>query len=198
MSVIVNASTSTGLGITSDNSGTVEIQSNGTTKLTVASTGVYGTITHATAQATTSGTTVDFTSIPSWAKKITIIFNEVSLSGSDNILIRIGTAGTPDTTGYISTSTYVSHVNTTSGTSSTTGFLLFSTGAVNILSGHMILTNMGSNTWVQSHSAKHATGSTVFGGGSKAALSGALDIVRIITTGSNTFDNGSINIMYEG
>jgi hypothetical protein len=198
MSVIVNASTSTGLGITSDNSGTVEIQSNGTTKLTVASTGVYGTITTATAQASTSGTAIDFTSIPSWVRKITIMFNEVSLSGSDNILIRIGTAGTPDTTGYISTSTYVSHVNTTSGTSSTTGFLLFSTGAVNILSGHMILTNIGSNTWVQSHSAKHAPGSTVFGGGSKAALSGALDIVRITRTGTDTFDNGSINIMYEG
>jgi hypothetical protein len=198
MSVIVNASTSTGLGITSDNSGTVEIQSNSTTKLTVASTGVYGTITHATAQATTSGTAIDFTGIPSWVKKITVIFNEVSLSGSDNILIRIGTAGTPDTTGYIATTTYVSHVNSTTGASSTAGFILYVSGPANIISGHIILTNMGSNTWVQSHSAKHATGSTIFGGGSKAALSGALDIVRITTAGSNTFDAGSINIMYEG
>jgi hypothetical protein len=198
MSVIVNASTSTGLGITSDNSGSVEIQSNGTTKLTVQSSGVSGAITTATAQATTSGTNIDFTGIPSWVKRITIILNEVSLSGTDSILIRIGTAGTPDTTGYVSTSTFISTFSSTNGTTSTAGFIIISQNAANNISGHVILTNMGSNLWISSHTTKISTAGTIVGGGSKAALSGALDIVRITRTGTDTFDAGSINIMYEG
>jgi hypothetical protein len=62
MAVTLNASTSSGLVQTADTSGTVEIQSNGTTKLTVSSSGVNigqmngGAITSGTAVASTSGT----------------------------------------------------------------------------------------------------------------------------------------------
>jgi hypothetical protein len=37
--------------------------------------------------------TVDFTGIPSWVRKITIIFYGVSLSGGDKPLIQLGTSG---------------------------------------------------------------------------------------------------------
>jgi len=74
MAVTLNASTSSGLVQTADTSGTIELQSNGTTKLTVASTGAYGQLVSGTAVASTSGTSIDFTGIPSWVKRITVMF----------------------------------------------------------------------------------------------------------------------------
>lgn len=197
MSILLNASTSTGLGITSDNSGSIEVQSNGTTKLTVASTGVYGTITAATAQATTSGTSIDFTGIPSWVKKITVMLNEVSINGTNSLLVQIG-SGSVETSGYISTGIYATTSNATHGTSSTAGFIIFNNAAVNLVTGIMTINLLGSNIWISSHSGKLAANLTLVGGGSKTT-SGTLDRVRITTVGgTDTFDAGSINIHYEG
>jgi hypothetical protein len=197
MSVIVNASTSTGLGITSDNSGTVEIQSNGTTKLTVASTGAYGTVTTATAQASTSGTQINFTGIPSWAKKITVMFNEVSVSGTSNFLIQIG-SGSIETTGYLSTSTYIDQAGGTSGVSSTTGFVIFSNSASLLTSGQYSLTLLNSNLWISSGITRQSTTQLILCAGNKTTA-GSLDLLRITTVnGTDTFDAGSVNIMYEG
>lgn len=194
MSVIVNASTSTGLGITSDNSGTVEIQSNGTTKLTVQSSGVSGAITTATAQATTSGTNIDFTGIPSWAKKITIIFSGVSTSGTNSILIQIG-SGSVETSGYLSACSNQAG----SVANSTSGFLHIDMVATNVLNGLCTIVLLGSNVWVSnSLLANYTTGSMRYQGGNKTTA-GVLDRVRITTVGgTDTFDSGSINIMYEG
>jgi hypothetical protein len=202
MSILLNASTSTGLGITSDNSGSVEIQSNGTTKLTVQTSGVSGTITHATAQASTSGTAIDFTGIPSWAKKITVIFNGVSTNGSSNTMIQIG-AGSVDTSGYASISASIQGTGSTvGGTVISTGFVSDRSGnSTSTRSGNVILTTLGSNIWV----ASGVIASPIVGwadvsmvGGNKT-LAGTLDRIRITTVnGTDTFDAGSINIMYEG
>jgi hypothetical protein len=197
MSVIVNASTSTGLGITSDNSGNVEIQSNGTTKLTVQTSGVSGTITTATAQASTSGTSIDFTGIPSWAKRITVMFNGVSTNGTSGILVQIG-SGSITTSGYISTSNETSSGGV-SNISSTSGFVIKSTAAANILSGSMNLTLINTNTWISAHVSKISTGNVIIGAGDCTALGGSLNLLRITAVnGTDTFDAGSINIMYEG
>jgi hypothetical protein len=197
MSILLNASTSTGLGITSDNSGSIEVQSNGTTKLTVASTGVYGTITAATAQATTSGTSIDFTGIPSWARKITVLLNEISTNGTNHILIQIG-SGSVETTGYSSVGSALPNSATVSSVSSTAGFLVFTTAASNVVSGHVMLTLVSGNIWIGSVNGKVNATSTINGGGAKTT-SGALDRVRLTTVGgTDTFDAGSINIFYEG
>jgi len=200
MSVIVNASTSTGLGITSDNSGIVEIQSNGTTKLTVASTGVYGTVTTATAQASTSGTAIDFTSIPSWVKRITVMFNNVSTNGTSIVQVQLGTGSTTyTTTGYTSSAASISGAPGTGTLASGFG-LEWSTAAsaANTRYGQIIVSNVSSNIWVVSGSCyTSGTYQTVFGGG--ISLAAALTAVRITTvSGTDTFDAGSINIMYEG
>jgi hypothetical protein len=197
MSILLNASTSTGLGITSDNSGTVEVQSNGTTKLTVSSTGVFGTVTAATAVASTSGNAIDFTGIPSWVKKITVMFDEVSLNGSANFLIQIG-SGSVETTGYISTSNNFDQVGGSSGSSSTAGFITVAINNAAVTSGHYNLTLLGSNAWIGSGVTKASTNQVILGAGRKTA-SNTIDRVRITTTnGTDTFDAGSINIMYEG
>jgi hypothetical protein len=148
-----------------------------------------------TSVASTSGTSIDFTSIPSWVKRITVMFNGVSLSGTDRILVQIG-SGSIATTGYTSTGIRVTSANATAATSSTAGMIILQELASDILSGSMVLTNITGNTWISNHTAKKATSNSVFGGGD-VTLGGVIDRLRITTTGTNTFDAGSINILYE-
>lgn len=137
-----------------------------------------------TSKATTSGTSIDFTGIPSWAKKITIIFNNVSLSGVASFSVQLG-SGSIESTGYVS--------NSSNSSSSTSGLVIYAVSAATNTSGHMVLTLMGSNLWIASHSVTAA-----FGGGSKTTSS-TLDRIRLTTTnGTDTFDNGSVNILIEG
>ena len=194
MSVTINASTSSGLVQTADTSGTVEIQSNGTTKFTVASTGAYGQITSGTAVASTSGTSIDFTSIPSWVKRVTVMFNGVSTSGTSNIQIQIG-AGSVDTASYVSTAS----TNGTSLATSTAGFITAgTTAAATTVNGWYAICLLGSNAWTGGGSLARADGNMNNAGGAKT-LSGTLDRVRITTVnGTDTFDAGSINLLYEG
>jgi hypothetical protein len=196
MSVTINASTSSGLVQTADTSGTVEIQSNGTTKLTVLSTGVSGTLVQGTSVASTSGTSIDFTSIPSWVKRITVMFNGVSTNGTSNIQIQIG-SGSIDATSYVAGAGFAG--GTSGSSTSTTGFILTSSfTAASTLSVIAVICNQTSNTWTESFSGAYGSGTGAFGGGYKA-LSGVLDRIRVTTVnGTDTFDAGSINILYEG
>jgi len=153
-------------------------------------------ITSGTAQASTSGTNIDFTALPSWIKRITVIFNEVSQNGASIRLVQLGTGSTTYTTsGYLSTSSVVAASVAT--TSSAAGFVIYQDNAAYACSGHMTLTNVSGNIWVSSHTAKLSTALTVFGGGS-VTLGAALTAVRITTiNGTDLFDAGSINILYE-
>jgi len=214
MSVIVNASTSTGLGITSDNSGTVEIQSNGSTKLTVSSSGVsVGTLSTTAINATTvtgaitldtaksaTGSTVDFTGIPSWAKKITIIVNGVSTNNGGTCLIYLGTSSGIDSSGYAGSAVIVAKAIATNGDSITNAFYLMVSGSfsyTSLVSGHLTLTNISTNTWVLSGVVGSSTAVQIssFSTGTKT-LSGVLDRIRF--TSDSSFDAGSFNLMYEG
>jgi hypothetical protein len=147
-----------------------------------------------TAVATTSGTSHDFTGIPTWVKRITVIFNGVSTNGSTNLLIQVG-AGSFVTSGYVSTAS----INSTNVTA-TAGFL--ATASIintNVLSGSVVLSHMGSNTWVISAllgSSVGTIGAQVSTG--VLAVGGTLDRLRLTTaSGSEVFDAGSINILYE-
>jgi len=154
----------------------------------------------ATAQATTSGTTKDFTSIPSWVKRITVMLSGVSSSGVSSIVIRIGsTAGGIESSGYLSHGVVIQGTGLGS-TDQSTGF--FVSGDLNAstyaLSGSFTISNHSGNTWVFSGSARQATTRIIFGAGEKTITSGLLDRIRLTTVnGTDTFDAGSINIMYE-
>lgn len=153
-----------------------------------------GTITLGTAQASTSGTAIDFTGIPSWVKRVTVIFQGVSTSGTSHVLVQIG-AGSVTTTGYLSTSAYTQA--STGTASSTAGFIVHSDNAAFVRSGTVFLTQISGNAWVSSHTLKVSTSQLAHGGGD-VTLSGTLDRVRITTVnGTDTFDAGSINILYE-
>jgi hypothetical protein len=151
-----------------------------------------------TAVASTSGTSIDFTSIPSWVKRVTVMFDSVSLSGTSAFLVQIGD-GSVNTTGYTS-SGYLLATAGGSGLNSTAGFVVFTDSASYAYSGNVTINRITGNTFVSSHtmgSGSALTGLTAWGGGRKV-LSGTLDRVRITTiNGTDTFDAGSINILYE-
>ena len=144
--------------------------------------------TAATTQVTTSGTTIDFTGIPAGTRIIYITFNDVGLSGSDHTLVQIGDSGGFETTGYDSSSADYAATFT-----STTGFIIESNGAS--IRGIMTMIHMGSNIWVSACDVDSGAYPT-HGGGNKT-LSGELTQVRITRTGSDTFDEGSVNIVYQ-
>ena len=152
----------------------------------------------ATAQASTSGTSIDFTGIPSWAKRITVMFSEVSTSGTNDVLVQLGDAGGIENTGYVSTSNIYNNASGTAGANRTDGFAVYYASSTHLLTGHMLLTKIDANSWVSSHAGKLVTTGVIGGAGSKT-LSDTLTQVRITTVnGTDTFYAGEINISYEG
>jgi hypothetical protein len=157
--------------------------------------GVNSSVVSGTSVASTSGTSIDFTSIPSWVKRITVLFNGMSLNGNTNFLVQIG-SGSITSSGYNSTSSYVPS-GTPTTTSSTAGFLVYADSLSLTVSGSITLFNISGNNWVSFHAIKSSTTTTATGGGD-GSLSGVLDRVRITSVnGTATFDAGSINILYE-
>jgi hypothetical protein len=155
-----------------------------------------GAITSGTNTASTSGTSIDFTGIPSWVKRITVLFNGMSTTGTSDVIIRIGTlAGGFVTTGYASAAMRIS-----AGQSYTAGFGIYG-GAFDptyLVSGACVLFNVTGNTWVESGSVGAPSANTACPSAGMLALGGVLDRVRITTVGgTDTFDAGSINILYE-
>jgi hypothetical protein len=153
--------------------------------------------TSATAVASTSGTAIDFTGIPSWVKKVTVMLSSVSVSVSSVVLIQIGDSGGIENTSYIACAGAI-QPGTANCADFTTGFgLAHDSGAGSLLSGSYTISNLSGNTWVFSGSARQTTSRIAFAAGEKT-LSALLDRVRITTVnGTDTFDAGSVNIMYE-
>lgn len=152
-----------------------------------------------TSVASTSGTSIDFTGIPVWAKRVTVIFNGVSTTGTANILVQLGVGSTPTTSGYQGAFSILSWPSGIVTTSSTAGMPVYNNDGGYVWYGQMTLMNISGNTWVASGLVVSSTGTiaTVSSGGS-VPLGGSLGMIRITTaTGTPTFDAGSINIMYE-
>jgi hypothetical protein len=166
---------------------------------TITGTTIQGTIKSGTAVASTSGTSIDFTSIPSWVKRITVMFNGVSTSGTSNLQIRLGTSSGVEATGYSSASMHCS-ASGIAAVNSTTGFQFSNIVASYNFNGSMTISLLTGNTWTETGMVANTTGGDFmyYSAGAKT-LSGTLDRVRITTVGgSDTFDAGSINILYEG
>lgn len=162
-----------------------------------ASGGVMYPLTSGTAIASTSGTALDFTGIPSWVKRITVMFNGVSTNGTSNPQIQIGDSGGVETSGYSGHTTYLGAVVVSAANSA--GFLVNHGGnAAVVITGVATLCNLTGNVWVFAWTGAYETSAyTIVGSGSKT-LSSTLDRVRITTAGgTDTFDAGSINILYE-
>jgi len=168
----------------------------GSAGVTTNSGAVYNGLQIATAVPSTSGTSIDFTSIPSWVKRVTVMFNGVSTSGTSAIQIQFGDAGGVENTGYDS---QVFNYNSGSITSSTTGFISSQNStAAGAQKGLITITSMGSNIWISSGNILNSSSSPISVNAGIKTLSDTLTQVRITTVnGTDTFDAGSINIMYE-
>jgi hypothetical protein len=170
----------------------------GSASVTINSGAILG-ITSGTAVASTSGTSIDFTGIPSWVKRITVMFNAVSLNSNASIIVQIG-SGSVTTSGYVSGGNWLSGTTTNAAFTSTAGMIFTpSGGSANGHVGTMIFNLINSNTWVETMSGVISNVSTyTFWGAGSIALGGSLDRVRITSSsGTDTFDAGSINILYE-
>jgi hypothetical protein len=151
-----------------------------------------------TAQASTSGTSIDFTSIPSWVRRVTVMFNEVSTNGASAVQIQLGDSGGVETTGYFGGLATITGTNTSGYAAFSSGFVPLggATGATR--AGILSIVNISGNTWVASGTFDDSATTAGLTQGAKS-LSGTLDRIRITTVnGTDTFDAGSINLLLEG
>lgn len=165
---------------------------------TVVVAGSSSALTQGASQASTSGTSIDFTGIPSWAKRVTVMFNGVSTGGTSIKQIQLGDSGGFETTGYLGTGVQLTDAQSVNAATITTGFGIRSALAADTISGAVIITNLTGNTWVAQGALTDSSRDAGYLVGGAKALSDVLTQVRITTAnGTDAFDAGSINILYE-
>lgn len=135
--------------------------------------------------ATTSGTFVDFDSIPSTATEVNIYWVNYQTTGSARVQLKVG--GTAINSGYAASSG-------TSGAeaSATDGFNVYSDSSARVQKGIMTLHRISSSTWVESHSVSLG-GADASGGGNILGV-GTVDGIRVTTTGS--FVAGQVSVSW--
>jgi hypothetical protein len=158
-------------------------------------------LTQGAATASTSGTSIDFTGLPSGLKRIIVSWGSGSTNGSSIPMLQLGDSGGVETTGYLGGAATVVSAGATSGANSTAGFLLAGSMASTIIlhvTAILTLIDPATNTWACSVSGGRSDAANMICGGGTKSLSGTLDRIRLTTvTGSDTFDAGTINILYE-
>lgn len=179
----------------------LDTDSDTATNLTIGAGFGGGAIVRETAIATTSGTTHSFTGIPSWVKRITLIFDRVGTNGTDNLAIQLGDSGGFETTTYNSIISRVDASATQTYVDSSTSRILISrnTGANDEVRGLLNLVLVDGTTWIISGVlGTNTSPDASFQIAGTKTLSGTLDRVQLLTDGTDTFDNGTFNILYEG
>jgi hypothetical protein len=161
-----------------------------------------GAVTSGTSVASTSGTSIDFTSIPSWVKRITVMLSGVSVNGTSPLQIQLGDSGGVETTSYLSNTGIVTggYVGAAGATSATSGFVMqyIFVDAANTNSGQLVLTNLSGNIWIANGMLGAGTDGRMWINSGTKTLSSTLDRIRLTTVnGTDTFDAGTINILYE-
>ena len=152
-----------------------------------------------TPQSTTNQTVREFTDVPSWAKRITVMFRRVSVDGNNPLKVQLGTSSS-----YFTTNSYSSQSVNAPGNdvdTATDGFVIMNTNANDLITGQMIITKFSNTAWVAtgqfSMNATAGYGNQCFGDLSYTDPTTVISKIKILTD-ANTFDLGEINVMYEG
>ncbi len=143
---------------------------------------------------TATGTSVDFTNIPSWAKRITVMFNGVSTNGSSLVIVQLGTSSGVETSSYLGNSQQGG-----SPVAFSTGFIISTAASsATVRYGAISIALLNSNVWTVQGVIADTTNTWTTPMAGVKSLSSTLDRVRITTVnGTDTFDAGTINILYE-
>jgi hypothetical protein len=182
-------------GLTADVTGNVtgNVVGNLTGSLTAGGSLTFGTVRVA------SGKHQDFMNIPSWAKRVTMVFSGISTDDTSIPIIQLGTSAGLQTSGYSGSAGFI--------VTTTVNSALFSAGfglnqahsAASVYHGHAIITNITGNVWVSSLVGAYSNSSGLLFGAGSVSLSGVLTRVRLTTAaGTGDYDAGTINVLYEG
>jgi len=157
-------------------------------------------LTPGTVVATTSGAAIDFTGIPSRAKRITILLDGVSSTGTDSILLRLGDSGGLENTGYANSTSELNNAAAVAVEINTTYMKLFGGAAAAALySGCVTITLLDSstNTWIINSYISRTDSTTLFSANGSKSLTATLDRVSIFNASAGTFDAGKAMMFYE-
>jgi len=152
------------------------------------------------ADQTAAGSYIDFLNIPAWAKRITLMFQDISMTGTTVPLIQLGDSGGIVASSYDSVSTRMTTASTYNFVDiSTSGFILASALDANSITGMFTLCNLSGNVWIGSGMFKSNATTSIIVNGAANGLTGTLDTVRITREGgSGTFDAGVFSLLVEG
>lgn len=197
----VTISGTTGVSLTDTNSvPAAAIQADAVTSTAIQSSAVTPAklsqpLTRGAGVTATGTTSIDFTSIPSWVSRITVMFSALGTNGSSNLQIQLGTSSGFTTSGYKSAATSGGG----SGTFVTTGLVAtWAMASTNSCYGALIISKVGNNDWVYTGSVRTNTSNglnTVGGGGTIAGTVTQLRVTSI--NGTDLIDSGFANIIWE-
>jgi len=152
-------------------------------------------LTRATAVASTSGTEINFESLPTGIRRITLMLSAVSTNGSSHLTVQLGDSGGYETSSYIGkvTDNYGNYAAFSEGFR-----IVFDIGPTHVEHGSLTLENIDGNTWVCTGKMARGDGDNLYYFAGSKSLSGECDRIRLTTaTGTPTFDAGTVNIIYE-
>ena len=152
-----------------------------------------------TAVATTSGTAVTISNaIPTWVNRLTLNISGVSTNGTAPVKVQVGTGGSATTSGYVGSASIVLSGNAFTVTNPSDGFHIAADSASTYTRyGTLVLTRLTGNTWTGVGTGGQEDSGRFWSCGGEIALAGALDFMRITADGVDTFDLGSVSLMWE-
>jgi hypothetical protein len=159
-----------------------------------------GALVQAAAVAAAGQTAITFSGIPSWVKRITVCFSGLSTSGSAQVIIQLGTSGGPKTSGYLGTG--MDNATGSNVQLMSSGFLTqgisANSSAAGIRHGAFFINSMSSNIWAFMGIGGKSDSALNYQGSGSVSLGGTLTSITITTmNGTDTFDAGSVNILWE-
>lgn len=152
-------------------------------------------VTLGTAVATTSGSTVEVTGIPSNARRVSLVFDQVSTNGTVDPLVQLGTALSVESASYAASGSLAVNGGIYA-VSATNGFPILLDAATRTLNGEIVFTQTSSNRWVASGTLASGDAGVFSVAGAKS-LAAALTRIALTTNSADVFDGGSITPTWE-
>lgn len=170
----------------------------GTALVTDGSTASWGSTVNLESAATVAGLSSATFDIPSWVNHVTVVLDNVSLTGTGFACIRLGTSSGIIVSGYESAAWAGGSGN--SGRTATAYFVLDggTVAATDVRTAVVTLCKVTGNTWVCGGTCGRSPQSNVVvtAVSGRIALASALTQVQVLTS-IGSFDAGTVNIQYE-